>query len=278
MRTFWFWSYWAWNTLLLCKLYSIFYELTWTWTIEQMSIFVFAGSVLHAIKTNLSISCLLTVLAITYDRFLGICFPMNTYTTWRQISMKRIVTAIWLVAAITAFPENFCFHTVTYDTIDSSVTLCLTSSNHLVPRVFHGVVSCLFLLVFVIFLHYINRMTLALSRNNRRNRDKTIVGNRKTITLLIVVAITLSVCLLPHHVLSILTAFDPDIFIRHIGYDHFSKVFEFLQILVFLNSALNPIIYNFTSSKFNVAFKELICMESSMDEVRVTRVGSEIIF
>ena len=229
-----------------------------------MSLLSFPGSGIHTISTVVGISCVLTVLAITYDRFLGICNPMNTYPTWRQISMKRIITTIWVSACATGFPEMFCFQNPIADIKPTSLNLRFTLFYQTSPRVFHFLISCLFFITLLICLHYIARMIATLSKKRKRTCGHSTRSHWKTIALLVTVAITFCACLLPHYTLRLLTAVDPGIFIRHIGFDQFAQMLEILQILVFVHSALHPIIYNFTSTKFNVAFKKVLRMRTSM--------------
>ena len=221
------------------------------------------------LKTIFSISCLLNFLAIKYDRYLGICFPMNTYTKWRATSMKTILAIMWLTAFVVGLPEAFNFRAINiHDTLAAS-TFCFTSAYHEFQRSYQGGTSGLFILVFVVSLYCIARMILALSQSSARQEEKR--GHKKTITLLIMVTATFGLCLLPHHILQILISADPNTYIRKFGLTRFSCVFEILQMLTFLNSALNPVIYNFTSSKFNVAFKEVLCMKITSGETEAPR-------
>ena len=197
-------------------------------------------------------SCLLNVLAIKYDRFLGICFPMNTYTKWRATSMKTILMTIWILACALGMPEVLNFQLFGVDNTRITSSICFTSFNKTFQRVYQCILSCLFLLALLVSLYCLVRMTVVLSQQNVRRKE--LRGHKKTITLLFTVITTFGICLLPYHVLQILISADPDTFIYKFGLTRFSIVFEVLQMLTFLNCALNPVIYNFTSSKFNVAF------------------------
>ena len=193
--------------------------------------------------------------------------------------MTRIVTTIWVSACATGFPEIFCFQNPIADIKPKSLTLRFTLFYQTFPRVFHFLLSCLVFITLLICLHYIARMIATLSKKHKRTFDHSTRSHRKTIALLVTVAITFCVCLVPHYALRLLTAVDPDIFIRHIGFNQYAQMLEILQILVFIHSAVHPIIYNFTSTKFNVAFRKVLHMKTSMadDEVRATRIGSNII-
>ena len=67
--------------------------------------------------------------------------------------------------------------------------------------------------------------------------------------LLVAVVAAFAVCWLPMHLMLLV---DSKIWNSKI-------VITFSQILAYSNSCLNPILYNFTSKRFRLNFKEIIC-------------------
>ena len=208
-------------------------------------------------------SCMLTVLAIAYDRYLGICFPMNTYTKWRATSMKRILGAIWFSACAVAIPEMFSFkEDQIIGVSNTSLYICYTPLYQNTQRVYHSLCSFLFILAFFVSVVWVTKMTSALKKS--RNKQAGLRGNRrKTMTLLITVVVVFLICLLPHRILIMLVSISPDIFIGIVGDSSFSKIFEMLHILSLLHNCLNPLMYSFASKKFNKAFWTLISINKS---------------
>ena len=247
-----------------------FFSQIFYYFIEIIVIFFISGKFLHILKTLLSISCMLTVLAIAYDRYLGICFPMNTYTKWRAMSMKRILGAIWFSACAVGVPELFSFKEDKVKVIGASTTalyICYTPRYQNIQRFYHSICSFLFVLAFIVSVFWLTKMTSALKTS--RNGQAEIKGNRrKTIALLITVVVVFLICLLPYRTLVLLVSISPDTFISIVGDSCFSKIFEMMHILSLLHSALNPLMYSFVSTKFSKAFRTLLSVNKTPGNYR----------
>ncbi len=91
-----------------------------------------------------------------------------------------------------------------------------------------------------------------------RSADKTqtaLVARRKVIRLLIAVVLTFAICVLPSHVYQLWTLFGD------VGYSPstFHKILPAVTYLIlYTNSALNPILYAFLSDNFRKSLKELL--------------------
>ena len=212
---------------------------------------------------------MLTVLAIAYDRYLGICFPMNTYTKWRATSMKRILGAIWFSACAVGVPEMFSFkEDKIIGASNTPLYICYTPLYQNTQRFYHSVCSFLFMLAFFVSVVWVTKMTSSLKQC--RNRQAGIRRNRrKTIALLIIVVLAFLICLLPHRTLILLVSISPDIFIGVVGDSCFSKIFEMLHILSLLHNCLNPLMYSFVSKKFNTALWAMINVYKGQRHCRV---------
>ena len=215
-------------------------------------------------------SCMLTVLAIAYDRYLGICFPMNTYTKWRAMSMKRILSAIWFSACAIGIPEMFSFkEDMIIGASTTALYICYTPRYQNIQRLYHSICSFLFMFAFMVSVFWLTKMTSALKKS--RNGQAEIKGNRrKTIALLITVVVVFLICLLPHRTLVLLVSISPDTFISIVGDSCFSKIFEMMHILSLLHSALNPLMYSFVSKKFSKAFMTLLSVDKTPGNYRTS--------
>ena len=205
-------------------------------------------------KSTFSTACLFTVLAITYNRFLGICFPMNIYSKWRATSVRRINTAIWIVAVLVGFPEGFSFNQA--DIIDSSqelMTVCFSPMHQTFQRSYYSICSCLFLVAFLVSVYCMMRMTIALCKSRSRARR-----HRKSISLLVAVVVVFLLCLLPYRMMTLLISLAPTTFVKRLQDKCCVNLLELFGILSLLYNALNPMIYNFLSRRFNNAFFYLL--------------------
>lgn len=91
---------------------------------------------------------------------------------------------------------------------------------------------------------------------NYHGKSENVVtrARRKTTVMVIVVLVEFFVCMLPYNLLRVITTY--------IGIEHFDLVTlqwsnSILRILVVVNSATNPIIYNFLSEGFRDGFRKI---------------------
>lgn len=85
----------------------------------------------------------------------------------------------------------------------------------------------------------------------RMNSGRALQNRRKVIRLLVTVVICFAVCVLPHHIRLLLKYWG----IRTPGNGSILSVISFL--ILYLNSALNPILYALFSANFRKSFKEI---------------------
>ena len=104
--------------------------------------------------------------------------------------------------------------------------------------------------------------------------------NNQVTKLVVIVTVTFAVCVLPYHVVGLLFEFTDDD-VNQLPYIH--DIFDVSYYVLFLNSAMNPIIYNVFSSNFRKAVFRLrknvccVCVLRSTVEVpsgkRARKVG-----
>lgn len=72
------------------------------------------------------------------------------------------------------------------------------------------------------------------------------------------VVFTFFVCLLPYRALTLWLIFVPDLHLSQVfGHETFYQILAFCRFMLYLNSAINPILYNLMSSKFRDGFRRL---------------------
>lgn len=89
------------------------------------------------------------------------------------------------------------------------------------------------------------------------------------------VVFTFFICLLPYRALTLWLIFVPyDLHIINMfGYETFYQVVSFCRFMLYLNSAINPILYNLMSSKFRDGFRKLCGFKNGCG-VRLGRRGT----
>lgn len=77
---------------------------------------------------------------------------------------------------------------------------------------------------------------------------------RKTTTMLLTVVLVFFLCIFPYNVFAVLLVYRD---ISEFNYDVLLQANSILRVLLVVNSASNPIIYNFLSEKFRTGFKSI---------------------
>ncbi|KAF6209916.1 hypothetical protein GE061_015670 [Apolygus lucorum] len=81
---------------------------------------------------------------------------------------------------------------------------------------------------------------------------------RQVVMMLGTVVISFFVCLLPFRALTLFIIIFPSQYIFDLGMEKYYCILYFCRIMLYLNSAVNPILYNLMSSKFREGFRRLL--------------------
>ncbi|XP_017485381.1 PREDICTED: thyrotropin-releasing hormone receptor-like [Rhagoletis zephyria] len=118
----------------------------------------------------------------------------------------------------------------------------------------------------------INKLPLPMTSNGVGAQQLS-TGMRKhrkqVIFMLVAVVASFFICLLPFRAFTLWVITAPMKDIASLGIDGYYGILYFCRIMLYLNSALNPILYNLMSSKFRTGFWRLIisCCGGSTDRV-----------
>lgn len=94
------------------------------------------------------------------------------------------------------------------------------------------------------------------------NRSNVLKYRKQVIFMLGAVVISFFVCLLPFRALTLWIIIVPPETILQLGVEGYYSLLYFCRILLYINSALNPILYNLMSSKFREGFLKLLGCKS----------------
>lgn len=229
-----------------------------------------------------------TLMMIAVDRYLAICRPLKF-----QISATRVtvvVAIIWVVSFTLASPLIVVnevermrgMEIIGYPNWLAACVEIRWEGTAWQKIYYIGVTYVCYLMpLFVIAAAYANvckRLwsgipTEELSHSetqklNKSSKEKSktaeqIESRRKVARMLIVVVMIFAVCLLPLQIVNLLRVFgyfqkfDP---IAEPNKSHTPMLIA--NLIAYINSAVNPIIYNFMSAKFRKAFRAMLCCRS----------------
>lgn len=148
----------------------------------------------------------------------------------------------------------------------STVPACQTLANTFWSALyFLGSIFLFFILPFVILivLYFIIAKNLIANASavvlNKHIDNCSIRARKQVILMLGTVVISFFICLIPFRVFTLWIIIVPEERIYELGVEKYYNILYFCRIMVYLNSAVNPILYNLMSSKFRMGF--LICSE-----------------
>lgn len=149
----------------------------------------------------------------------------------------------------------------------SLVDVCMTSVDTFWQTFFFvGSISVFFILPFGILLVLYTVIAKHLMNNpgitSHGNRSNVLKYRKQVIFMLGAVVLSFFVCLLPFRAFTLWIIVVPQETIYQLGIDGYYSMLYFCRIMLYLNSAMNPILYNLMSSKFREGFLRLLGCKS----------------
>ncbi|XP_002730943.2 thyrotropin-releasing hormone receptor [Saccoglossus kowalevskii] len=232
----------------------------------------------------------LSITAFTIERYIAICHPMRAQTICTVSRAKKIIAALWIFAILYCVPWLFFVETKPLTLITGrQAEWCMYSKDRSteIYTFMYMVDLCAFyvtpaILSVVLYgliakILFTNTVPQNATRNSFRHKHKNGVGKkegrRKTtnsrkqvIKMLVVVVVLFLTLWAPYRILVVYNSVvdKPDEY-SNAWYIAFSKW------CIFLNSAINPILYNFMSIKFRRAFIRLCGCGARSEEYLYTR-------
>ncbi|VVD00051.1 unnamed protein product, partial [Leptidea sinapis] len=217
-----------------------------------------------------SVSVTVSVLTLTFislDRWYAICFPLKFKSTINRA--KTAILIIWTVSLTFNTPELVVLTTV--KTVPLRFNLeylvqCTATWSPTSDLVWH-IIKVVFiytipLLLMTVAYHQIVRVLWSSEKIPGQAETTKLAcaeqtqlrSRRKAAKMLVAVVIMFAVCYFPVHLLSVL---------RYLLDMEQTDVITFLalisHVMIYANSAINPLIYNFMSGKYRREFRRAFC-------------------
>lgn len=221
----------------------------------------FLCHIIYPIMTMCTFASVGTLTAIAYNRYTAISRPMRMQAGRKRA--KITIAAIWVLSFLFVLP----YITV----LTKRNSRCVETWSELHSRLY---TSFIFVFQYVIPLSIISLAYIKIAIQLRRNRKNLTRAHRvqdrdvtKVVRMMVIVVFIFAICMLPNHVLWLLSDFNEDF--PEAG----SEVFVWGEILIYANSCTNPIVYSICIEEFRVAFKAYItkCCRVTDEDIRPVR-------
>ncbi|ELU18833.1 hypothetical protein CAPTEDRAFT_5310 [Capitella teleta] len=241
--------------ILICLPSTVIEDVAMTWFFGRIMCKIV--KYLQAVSVAVSV---FTLSCISLERFYAICYPLSFKSTPRRAKVMIVVT--WVLALLMAIPDLICLDTQHNSGLPadfSLLTTCKPTWSHSIQvgvQCFNLLVMYLLPLGFMFCTYF--RIVRCLWSNNiptESSRDQLhsngsnsaaenqLRGRRNAAKMLIAVVVMFCICYLPVHLLNILGYANA---LDLIG-DYITLLALMSHWLSYLNSAINPVIYNYMS-------------------------------
>ncbi|CAF0727080.1 unnamed protein product [Rotaria sp. Silwood1] len=209
---------------------------------------------------NVTSTCsVLTIMAISYERYVAICQPLKTSPLHLTL-FRTLPTAIffWLISCLISIPFYIYSNTGSAQAIyNETIVTCFThfpsswGNEYLI-----SCTLCLYVLIFFMLCYWHFSICSILFNREALLRDNTIVTRyrRQVALLLIVLIITFFILILPHKMWAYIQHGLSNEEFFQMGFHRHSFIIISTRLLLYLNSAINPLLYSIMSTKFRQSF------------------------
>lgn len=222
----------------------------------------------------------LTIVVITFERYHAICRPLDVFLQCNRPRPLCTLLCIWTVAVSTSLPFVAMTNLETEVFFDGTpCEICKTKMNEVWHHCFHLASTAVFFIFPLILLTVLySRIIKKLYQSDMINRrvsfgikestGYSLRSRKQVIRMLATLVILFFLSLAPLRVVIVWQIFSPPGTVPRLGIEYYYNIIWLCRLLIYLNSAGNPLIYSLFSSKFKIAFSFLLRCQTSMLERR----------
>ncbi|XP_013783158.1 thyrotropin-releasing hormone receptor-like, partial [Limulus polyphemus] len=205
-----------------------------------------------------------TILAISFERYYAICKPLRAGYTCTKMRALVIIVSVWMVALLITSPILAIAEYSYMDYIDDTkVPVCLTVAQTVWKKAYFIFITTLFfwlpLVVLLVVYGVITKQLIMDRQMLHSGSDHYQMRARKQVVWMLVAVVTcFFLCLMPFRTFTMWVIVVPADRVKALGMEKYYIVLYFCRVMLYLNSAVNPILYNLISSKFRDAFINLL--------------------
>ncbi|XP_057328495.1 growth hormone secretagogue receptor type 1-like isoform X1 [Microplitis mediator] len=214
------------------------------------------------VELTVAHASVLTILAISFERYYAICEPLRAGYICTKARATFLCFLAWVFAAVCTSPIlPMTVYSMEKDDDGSELPACSTSVKSAWPMIFFLTTILIFFiipLIILIVLYTIIAKHLMANPAITRGPANNLLKYRKQVVLMLgTVVISFFICLLPFRAFTLWIIVSPLTAIINLGVDGYFILLYISRVMLYLNSAINPILYNLMSTKFREGFLRL---------------------
>ncbi|XP_036608151.1 neurotensin receptor type 1 [Trichosurus vulpecula] len=218
----------------------------------------------------------LNIASLSLERYMAICHPFKAKSIMSRSRTKKFISCIWFLSFLLAIPMLFTMgqHNASTDGDPNGLictTIVDTSTVKIVMQV-NAFISFLFPMVVISILNTIiaDQLTIMFHQAAQQNQVCTIGGQQTMLSMSIepsrvqalkhgvrvlrAVVIAFVVCWLPYHIRRLMFCYIPSDHWSPFLYDFYHYFYMLTNVLFYVSSTINPILYNLVSANFRQIF------------------------
>ena len=207
------------------------------------------------------------MMAVTAERFNAICHPLKRNLSCTVSITVKIIAIIWLFGFALTIPFLFMTNLEEAHFYDGTpIKVCRTRITGTFGPIYSVFLFVAFFVLpfFILAIMYtkiirkLSSDTHKLFTRNDPSAINTLRSRKQVVRMLVTIIILFFVSLFPIRVVSLWLIFTPVEKVTSIGLEAFLNIISFARIMMYLNSASNPIVYSLTSTKFKRSFRNVL--------------------
>ncbi|XP_029469721.1 neurotensin receptor type 1 [Rhinatrema bivittatum] len=218
----------------------------------------------------------LNIASLSVERYMAICHPFKAKSIMSRSRTKKLISLIWLASLLLATPMVFSMGQI-YGAGDQSpdslicTRIVQTATFKLIIQV-NAFLSFVFPMVLISVLNTIiaNQLLIMFKQAQQENQVCSVGGQQTMLSMslepsrvqslkhgvrvLRAVVIAFVVCWLPYHIRRLMYCYVPEEQWTDFLYDFYHYFYMLTNVLFYVSSTINPILYNLVSANFRQIF------------------------